>query len=308
MTAPPYRARRAASPLGRRRVSALWSVVTVGLASAALLGACGSSAKPVSAHNGVVKGSSTTTTGASGPASAAGTPAGSSAPSKGTTTTAGPAPNGQSASGPTPPQSGTYTYSQQGNVSALGSSQSFPPQGTEVIDPPSATGAGSWSQVWHSYLSSNQPPDDTTFAIAPSGVSITSEVVRMAEGGQTITFTCTFSSPIEVMAWPPAVGHSFAGSGSCTSPNNSYGSFTVNVHGSVSGTQATSIGGSPTTAYVISTDVTTSGAVVSTSSETDWFDPASRVDLYVKSQENGTYDGIQFSSQDTRTLVSTHPS
>jgi hypothetical protein len=303
MTATRPRLRRRPPPCG---------VLAPVVACIIVLGACGSSPKASSAHHGrpAPAGSSTTTApgaAGAGPASAPGTPAVSSAPSRPTTTTAVPS-KGPSMSSPTPPEPGTYTYSQQGGVSALGSTQSFPPQGTEVIDAPSAQGAGSWTQVWHSYLSSSQPPDDTTVAIAPSGISIVSEVVRMAAGGQTITFTCTFSAPIEVIDWPPTVGHQFAGSGSCSSPNNSYGSFTVNVHGTVSGTQATSIGGAPTTAYVISTDATTSGAVVSSSSETDWFDPASRLDLYVKSQESGTYDGVQFSSQDTRTLVSTSPS
>jgi len=210
--------------------------------------------------------------------------------------------------GPSPAAPGTYTYAQSGSFSALGSTQSLPPQGTDVIDPAGAEGAGSWSQVWHAYVDSNEPPDDTTFAISPSGIAITAEVIRMSAGSQTFTFTCTFSSPVEVIDWPPTVGHQFAGTGDCTSPGNADGSFSAAVSGSVSGTQSTSIGGSPTTAYVVSTKVTTSGAVDSTSTETDWFDPGPDLDLYATSQESGSYDGVQFSSHATRTLQSTHPS
>ena len=248
---------------------------------------------------GTSAGGATTTTVAGGPQGgskqAATSPAGSG-------TSAG------GSGGPSPAAPGTYAYAQSGSFSALGSTQSLPPQGTDVVDPAGAEGAGSWSQVWHTYLDSNEPPDDTTFAISPSGIAITAEVIRMSAGSQTFTFTCTFSSPVEVIDWPPTVGHQFAGTGDCTSPGNADGSFSASVSGSVSGTQSTSIGGSPTTAYVVSTKVTTSGAVDSTSTETDWFDPGPDLDLYTTSQESGSYDGVQFSSQATRTLQSTHPS
>lgn len=275
------------------------------------LAGCGSSVKPAAVPNRSAASATTTAGGATRGqgATGAGSP-GATAPPRGSPASTAPptaAPGGSSAQPPAdaPPSPGTYSYTQQGSFSALGQSQSFPPQGTDVIDPASAQGAGSWTQVWHTYVSSSQPPDDTTFAITPAAVSITSEVIRMAAGGQTITFSCSFASPVQILDWPPTVGHRFSGSATCSSPNN--GSFSVSVSGNVSGTQSTSIGGAATTAYVVSTTVTTSGSVVSSSTETDWFDPVSRLDLYTKSQENGTYNGIKFSSEDTRTLVSTHP-
>lgn len=297
--------RRAARPLALVPLLSLLSLVS--------LGGCATGAKPTAAHNR----SSVTTTAAAGttaptvargagPSSSGSTTAPTTAPVSSTTVPS--ASGGQGSPTLAPPAPGTYTYDQQGTISALGSSQSFPPRGTDVIDPPSSQGAGRWTQVWHSYLATSQPPDDTTFSVIPTGLSITSEVIRMSEGGQTITFDCSFSAPVQILDWPPTVGHRFSGSGNCTSPNNSYGSFTVELSGSVSGTKSTSIGGAPTTAYVISVSATTSGSVNSTSTETDWFDPVSRLDLYTTTQEKGTYQGIGFSSQDTRTLVSTRPS
>jgi hypothetical protein len=213
------------------------------------------------------------------------------------------------ATGPGPAATGTYTYDQSGSLTAGGSSQQFPPQGTIVVDAASADGADSWIQVWHSYLDTSEPPSNTTFATTPSGIAITSEVIQMSADGQTISFTCAFSSPVQVIDWPPTVGHQFSGSTKCTSPNNSYGSFTVSLSGSVSGTQPTSDGGSPATAYVVSTKATTSGSVTSTTTETDWFDPGPDIDLYQSSQQSGNYEGlVSFSSMVTRTLVSTHPS
>lgn len=202
----------------------------------------------------------------------------------------------QGPSGPTPTTPGTYRYTQSGSFTALNSTQNVPAQGTIVVDAAAPQGAGSWTQVWHSYVDPNQPPSDTTFSITPSGVAIVSEVIRM--GGQ--TFTCTFATPLLVVDWPPTVGHQFSGSANC-------GSFTVQASGSISGTQQTSVGGSPVTAYVVTTNVTTSGSVSSTSTETDWLDPVHNLDVRQQSQEKGTYQGIAFQSQVTRTLTSTQP-
>jgi hypothetical protein len=254
------------------------------------LAACGPMANTQSTRHESLPPSSTTTSphGSTSKVNLAGGPSSSSGGSSRPLTTTSPKPSSSVVSAPQPATPGTYTYDQSGSFSALGYTQQYPPQGTEVADSASAQAAGTWSQLWHSYLDTRQPPSDTTFLINATGIAITSEVIRMAAGGQSITFTCSFASPVEVADWPPTVGHQFSGSGNCTSPNNSYGSFTATLNGSINGTQQTSIGGAPTTAYTTSTTVTTSGSVTSTDTETDWLDPGLDLDLYQSSKESGS--------------------
>jgi len=264
--------------------------------------ACGARVGPfATGHAGASPGSATSSSSAV-PASSGASGAGASTKSPSTPAASGAAPAKapasapQAPSGPTPTTPGTYRYSQSGGFTALGSTQNVPAQGTIVVDAASPQGAGSWTQVWHSYIDPSQPPSDTTFSITPSGYAIVSEVIRMA--GQ--TFTCTFSSPMLIVNWPPTVGHQFSGSANC-------GSFTVQASGSITGTQQTTVGGSPVTAYVVTTNVSTSGSVSSTSTETDWLDPVHELDVRQQSQEKGTYQGVAFQSDVTRTLNSTQP-
>ena len=276
---------------------------TVFLAGAVLLLAACGSAMPVAKAKGSAAGADRVTTtsteqGAAAPAhqDAPTGAGGRGAPGAANGSSPAVAPAQSAASGPGPVQPGTYRYSQSGSFKAGLSSQSVPNQGSVVVDLPAAQGRASWTQVWHSYVDTSQPPSDTAFAIAPSGIAIVSEVIRMSG----VTFTCTFSPPLEVVSWPPAVGHQFSGTGAC-------GSFTAQVSGSVTGTQATSVDGTGVTAFVVQTHVTTTGSVSSSSTETDWFDPALGLDLSQDSSQSGTYEGISFSSQITRKLVSGRP-
>ena len=283
----------------RRRRAPVLALAT----AAVVLAACGAVTPPARSLSPPARGGSPATTApgnggaprqegastASGGGGAPGAAAGSSAGAGGT-------PSGSEAAGPVPAQAGSYRYAQSGSFQAGVSTQSVPAQGTVVVDPPTAVSPGDWTQVWHSYVDPSQPPSDTTFAIAPAGVAITAEVIRMAG----ITFSCTFSPPLEVIAWPPAVGHEFSGTGNC-------GSFTAAVSGSVTGTQPTSVDGASVTAYVVQTHVTTTGSLSSSSTETDWFDAALGLDLYQDTSQSGTYDGIGFSSKVTRKILSGHP-
>ena len=287
--------RRSRNPIRRAGVLACAGASLV-------LAACGSARPPATASRYSHRAAATTTTTATRPASAPGAPAPTAAAGNSGTAGAGngasPAsgPGRSTAAGPTPAQPGTYRYSQSGSFKAGVSSQSVPAQGNVVVDPPTAESPGSWSQVWHSYVDPSQPPSDTTFVIAPTGIAITAEVIRMSG----ITFSCAFSPPLEVVSWPPAVGHQFAGTGQC-------GSFTAQVTGQVTGTQPTTVDGAAVTAYVIQTHVTTTGSVSSTSTETDWFDPAAGLDVSQDIAQSGTYDGIAFSSQVSRRILSGRP-
>ena len=275
--------------------------VALAACAAVVLAGCGS-ATPARSSRSLQRAASTTTpplhsassTASSAPATTTG---GGGPASAGRGSTAGGGSAATAAAGPTPAQPGTYQYSQSGSFKAGLSSQSVPAQGTVVIDPPSAESPGSWSQVWHSYVDPSQPPSDTTFAIAPSGVAIVAEVIRMSG----LTFSCTFSPPVEVLSWPPAVGHRFSGTGQC-------GSFTAQVSGEVTGTEPTTVDGTGVTAYVVQTHVTTTGSVSSSSTETDWFDPGTGLDLSQDTSQSGTYDGVAFSSQLNRKLLSARPS
>lgn len=167
-----------------------------------------------------------------------------------------------------------------------------------MIDAPVSQGAGTWTQVWHEYESTDtsQPSDDTTFQFSNSGVSVVSDVLRQ-EG---ISFTCTFSPPVEVADWPIAVGYSFSGAGSC-------GSFSISLKGSVTRTVQTTLGGTAVTAYVVDFTATTQGQVNSTTTDEEWLDPALRLDVHDAADTNGTYGPFKFQSNLTRDLVSGSP-
>lgn len=273
-------------------------------AGALVLAGCGGSAK--TAHRGTATSATTSTTGAGGsPASAAG---GSPGSAPGATTTRPPAAGGSggpsspaaAGGGPSPAAPGTYHYAQSGSTTIGGSSQPVPAQGTEVVDAPAASGGGTM-QVWHAYVDPQQPPSDTTFVYTPTAIAVASEVMRATYGGQTQSYTCTFDPPVPVIGWPVHVGYSFSGAGSC-------GAFTVTISGQVTGTHTVTIDGASVTTYVISSTYTTKGQVNSTTTETDWFDPASRLDVHMATDTKGSYGVFSFELQSTRDLVSERPS
>lgn len=267
-----------------------------------LAAACGARVGPfpASAHNSAGRvattstSSSTTTTAVLG---AGGSGSGGTS-QKGSSGSQSVPPSSSGTTGPKPATPGTYHYNQSGTFSASGSTQNDPPQGTVVVDPARSTGVGSWQQVWHSYIDTSQPPTDSTFVINPSGISVVSEVIRQSS----VTVSCTFAQPVQVIAWPPAVGHQFSGSSTCG------GQFNLTVSGGITGTQSTTIDGAPVTAYVVTTNISTSGNLTSSGVEHDWFDPAAEVDVHQDSSQSGTYGFFKFTSQVTRTLVSAHPS
>jgi hypothetical protein len=276
-----------------------WVAVVAALVLAA---GCGARVGPFPARHHAsstsASASSTPSTTTTSGAAAAGSGSGSKGSGQRSSSAGQAASSPNTAAGPQPATLGTYHYNQSGSFEASGSTQNVPPQGTVVVDPPTAKGTGSWDQVFHSYVDTSQPPTDTTFAITPSGIAVLSEVIRMSSS----TVSCTFAPPVQVVAWPPAVGHQFSGSSTCG------GQFTLTVNGGITGTQSTMIDGAPVTAYVITTNISTSGNLTSTGVEHDWFDPAAEVDLHQDSSQSGSYGIFKFSSQVTRTLVSAHPS
>ncbi len=167
-----------------------------------------------------------------------------------------------------------------------------------MIDPPVSRGSGTWTQVWHEYQSTDtsQSADDSSFQFSPSGVSVVTEVLRQ-EG---VSFTCNFSPPLEVAAWPVKVGYSFSGTGSC-------GSFSISIKGGITRTLQTTVGGSAVTAYVVDFTATTQGQFDSTSTVEEWLDPIHRLDVHEATNTNGTYGAFKFQANLTRDLVSTNP-
>jgi hypothetical protein len=186
-------------------------------------------------------------------------------------------------------QSGTFT---------LGTSTTpVPPEGSLVVDAASANG----SQVWHRSVDRSKPPSDTTFTFGPTGMFIVSTVQRTTVGAQTVTFTCTFNPGIPAPPWPPKVGTSFSGHGSC-------GSFTADVTGKITGTHTVVLDGAQVPTYVVASTIVTHGQVESTITQTDWFAPSLRLSVHNQSQSKGTYGVFSFSSNTTSDLVSGRPS
>lgn len=205
------------------------------------------------------------------------------------------------ARGEAPTVPGTYSYHQTGSMSVGVMSQSFPPTGTIVIEPPASSGEGAWTQMWRSFANTAQPSTDTTYAINSAGLWLVTQVQRETFGGQTVTYNCTFTPPIKVANPSPVTGYTFSGTGDC-------GSMTASITGQISGFHQTSFGGGLTTAYEVDTTVTTQGSVNSKTEETDWVDPMTGIDRYQSIKQSGTYNSFSFSSSLTRTLESTTPS
>lgn len=303
---------RVGGNFGRHRAPALAGVVVVALA----LSACGSrlsdqafrtalgaaSGQPADAGASALGTSGSSTGVGTGVATApqGSTAAGSSRSSEpsvssSTTTASAPAP-----SGATPPAPGTYRYAQSGSTTIGNSTTPVPQQGTIVIDPPAAQGPGTWSQTWHSYVDPSQAPSDTTYRFTPSGIFVTSEVIRQSADGQSVTFTCTFASPVEEIPWPIHTGYSFSGSGDCQS-------FTVSLHGQITTTRQVTLDGQPVTVYVVALTATTSGNLTSSDSENQWFAPSLRLLVHDDSSDSGSYGPFSFKSNVTRDLLSGRP-
>ena len=280
--------------MNMRTPSALVLALTVALA------ACGGSTHKTAASatastaglGPAVSGSSTTAS--SGPGTPV--PAGGAAPSRtpaasagNPTNTTAAAPGSSSTKGPAPVVPGTYRFRQSGSSTVGSTTTAAPANGTMTVDPASSNG----TQVFHRFVRTDQPPSDTTFSFGPSGMFITTVVTRMTVGTQTVAFTCTFNPPVPAPPWPPSVGASISGSGSC-------GSFTAQVSGRIDGTKTVTLDGAPVMVYVVDTTIVTHGQVESTQTQTDWFAPSLRLSVHNENRAKGTYGPFSFSS----TLVS----
>jgi hypothetical protein len=165
-----------------------------------------------------------------------------------------------------------------------------------TVDP--ADGAG--AQTWHRVVDPGKWSSDSTFAYASGGPLLEVTTLRSSSGDVTISSTCTFSPPMPAPPWPPTVGAKFSGHADC-------GDFTVDVTGSITGTQDVVIDGGTRTTYVVSSQLTSQGHIESTGTETDWYDPASRLPLHVDAHQQGTYGVVEFDQQLTSDLLSLKP-
>jgi hypothetical protein len=227
------------------------------------------------------------------PAASAGAGAGGGNPTNSPTGAAG----SPSTKGPAPVLAGTYRFRQSGSSTVGSTTTAAPADGTMTVDPASSDG----TQVFHRFVRAGQPPSDTTFSFQTSGMFITTVVTRMTVGTQTVAFTCTFNPPVPAPPWPPSVGATISGSGSC-------GSFTAQVTGRIDGTKTVTLDGAPVMVYVVDTTIVTHGQVESTQTQTDWFAPSLRLSVHNESRAKGTYGPFSFSSTLISDLESGRPS
>jgi hypothetical protein len=199
-------------------------------------------------------------------------------------------------SGPAPVLTGTWHYHQTGAATIGQSNQPIPAEGTLVVDALKAD----HTQTSHRYVDPNKAPSDTTLLFRSDGMFLTGQVNRSTVGSQTVAFTCTFSPPMPIPPWPPAVGQHFTGDGNC-------GSFTVHVDAAVTATKAASVGGTSVPTYVIQSTIATHGQVESTINETDWFAPSLRLSVHVEAKSQGKYGFFSFSSNTVSELEGLKP-
>lgn len=221
----------------------------------------------------------------------------------------GASPSYTSTVGPAPIARGTYRYHQSGTFQMGTSSGQVPPEGTLVVDAPQAAPpssgykAGAQTQATHRYVDPKQAPSDVNLLFDAQGMYITSETLRQSvPGGGTVSFTCTLNQPAPTPpTWPPANNTEFKGSANC-------GSFQATFDETVKGTGTAKLAdGSSYPYFVVNTVINTSGALVATINETDWFAPSLRLSLQTTEHTNGKYGSITFSSNTQSVLESGKP-
>jgi hypothetical protein len=167
-----------------------------------------------------------------------------------------------------------------------------------LIDRATSTG----SQTWHRTVDAGQPASDTVFLFHGNGVFISQLVMRSKVGTQTQTFTCTFATPLPSPPWPATVGSSYQGHADC-------GAFTIDVHGSVTGTKDPTIGGATHHAYVLASSIVVHGQLEGSGTQTDWVDPATSLLLHEDSALSAVYGGFyKVGGSTTSDLESVKPS
>ncbi|MHB8463591.1 MAG: hypothetical protein ACYDH6_06220 [Acidimicrobiales bacterium] len=234
-------------------------------------------------------GAPSTTAGAHGSGPTTTPPANHPAPS-------GTLPPGTKPAAPAAP--GTYRYHQSGTTTLGSTTKPVPAEGSVLIDP--VTSAG--TQTSHRTVDSSQPPSDTVFSFQNGGVFITQLVMRSKIGSQTQTFTCTFTTPLPTPPWPPTVGAAYQGHADC-------GSFTIDVHGSVTGTKDVNVGGTTHRSFVLASSIVLHGQLEGTGSQNDWVDPATSLLLHEDASQRATYGGfVKLASSTSSDLESLHPS
>ena len=203
----------------------------------------------------------------------------------------GGAPAAAGAPQPLPP--GTYRYKQSGSASGGGQTFQSPPEGTAVVDAPTGDGR----QTVHRYVDPEGEASDTTFQFGADGMFIVETVLR--QGGTEIR--CTFEPPLAAPPWPPAVGATFSGTGEC-------GAFTAKVDGSITGTRDVELDGKQYEAFVIESDISTTGQFESKGTQVDWFVPELRVSAHQETNTTGKFGQISFTSNQVSDLISAIPS
>jgi len=285
------------------------------LLSGSLVAACGAASKgahrasttvPTADSGGAAMSGtgSATTTSPAGSATTGGATTGSASTtvaahaSSGSGGQAASPPSGSGSSGtgpaPAPPAAGTYVVDQSGTVTAGPYASSEPAQGTLVVDPVQPDGV----QVSHRYISSKNPPANTSTQYRSNGPFILSTT----EAGPQGNTTCTFTPAIPAPPWPTSTGESFASQGNC-------GNFSVAVQGRIAGSQSVTLkDGETFTVWVIDSTLTVSGQVTGSGTQVDWYSPALRLPLHEQVDMNGTYQGLAFKLHSVSDLESSHPS
>lgn len=283
---------------------ALIALVAAGCGGASHSSKALAGATPSSAGSALVPSTSAAVPTTGGPKSAGPTVTGQTppgqAPRSGPPAAAAPpvaGPPNQPGHGPAPATPGTYRYRQSGSTTVGTSAQPIPPEGTLQIDRAGTDG----TQVSHRAVDPNGPPSDSTFAFRNGGIFLTQTVLRTNAGGQQTTFTCTFNPPLPTPPWPPTVGATFQGHGDC-------GKFTVDVAGRVTGQRDVPLDNVSHHVYVVSSTLTFHGQLEGSGTQTDWFEPASRLTLHEEATQNGKYGGVvSFASHSVSDLLSEHP-
>jgi len=260
-----------------------------------VVAACGGGGSDAKTDDATGSTTSTTARGStttSSAAAASGSSATTSAPGATTTTTVARSAKPATTTGPAPIPAGTYLYKQSGSSTVGTQSYDTPPEGKLVAKPASADG----KQLLQRYIDPKGEPSDVDMQFGPDGIFMIDTVLR--QGGQEIR--CTFDEPMPTPPWPPKVGAGAKGHAKCQG-------FDTDVVSSITGTKPVTVDGVSYTAFIIESTTTTTGALVSKSTQTDWFIPELRMSAHTETKSDGSYGTFKFSAHGSSDLVSAKP-
>lgn len=270
--------------------------------TAALLAGCGGSSSPSPGAQAPSPGTSSPTAASSGqtlgpggsaPAGTSGAPApgaaGASTPAS-AAATSGQVTNNGGATGVSFTKPGTYTYDTSGTVTA-GSSRDASGTATLTVDPPSGG-------QQHTLLGTDQGRTEQDLVVRRDGTYLARLVITNP------AFSKEFrpAQPVLLLPSPTTDGRTWSWQTISTD-----GKTTASVTAKIAGRETLTVEGARTATTIVESTLRLTGDITYTAQLKTWYDEAHRLTAKEHTKGNGTFGGLQFTTDVTNVLRSTAP-